>query len=114
MKIARAVISNFRHIEHLELDLTHPLDRVRDVSVIVGPNTSGKTTILDALAAAIGPSTELRYQRPGFHLSPSAIVMSGALFARVECLVRFTPDEIAATRELIDIGEERRRTVPDA
>ena len=59
MKIARAVIENFRHIEKLELDFTDSLDRVRDLMLLVGPNACGKTTVLDALAAALGPSIEL-------------------------------------------------------
>ena len=54
MKVTSALIENFRHIERLELDFTDSVGRVRDVSVIVGPNTSGKTTVLDALAIALG------------------------------------------------------------
>ncbi|MBM4080821.1 MAG: hypothetical protein FJ278_14040 [Planctomycetes bacterium] len=101
MKIAKAVIEDFRHIERLELDFTDSLGRVRDLSLLVGPNTSGKTTVLDALAVAGGLSTELPYARPGFELTPRGIVRKGALHAKVTCEVRFTEDEVAATREVL-------------
>jgi energy-coupling factor transporter ATP-binding protein EcfA2 len=113
MKIARAVIENFRHIERLELDFTDSLGRVRDVSLIVGPNMSGKTTILDALAVAIGKSTGQRYTRPGFIFSPRTIVRRGALHATVTCEVRFSPEEIDTTRKLFELTEDDR-IVPNA
>ena len=72
MKIARAVIENFRHIEKLELDFTDSLDRVRDLMLLVGPNACGKTTVLDALAAALGPSIELPWARPDSTSAPAA------------------------------------------
>lgn len=112
MKIARAVIENFKHIKRLELDFTDSLGRVRDVAVIIGPNASGKTTILDALAVSIGLSTELSYGRPGFTLSPRTIVTKGSLQTKVTCWVKFSPDEISATRELFRIAEETWE-VPD-
>ena len=112
MKIARAVIENFRHIEHLELDFTDSVGRVRTVSVIVGPNTSGKTTVLDALGAAVGYITELPSGRPDFVLSPRAVVRRGTLQAKVKCEVRFSADEVEATRELYALSEEGQE-IPD-
>lgn len=84
------------------------MGRVRDVSVIVGPNTSGKTTVLDALAVALGLVTELPYGRPSFVLSPPTIVHRGALQARVTCRVRFSPEEIEAIRRLYILSEENQ------
>jgi predicted ATPase len=112
MKIARARIENFRMIPELELDFTDSLGRVRDVSLIVGPNTSGKTTILDALAVSIGLGTELSFGRPDFVISPRTIVRRGALECRVTCWVRFSREEIEATREIIQQAEENL-TIPD-
>lgn len=106
MKIARAVIENFRHIKRLELDFTDSLGRVRDTCLLIGPNTSGKTTILDALAVSVGLSTELSYGRPGFELSPRNIVTKGSLYTKVTCWVRFSPDEISATQELSEIRKQ--------
>ncbi|MCX6032840.1 MAG: AAA family ATPase [Chloroflexi bacterium] len=111
MKVVSALIENFRHIEQLELDFTDSVGRVRDVSVIVGPNTSGKTTVLDALAIGLGQPTELPYSRPDFVLTPR-VVRRGALQTRVTCKVRFSPEEIAATRELYALSEEDQK-IPD-
>jgi len=109
MKLAKVTIDNFRHIEHLELDFTDSFGRVRDVSLIVGPNMCGKTTILDAMAAALGPMTQLPTLRPGFKLSPKAVVRRNTLCAKVTCEVRFTEEEISATQELFTLAEDPAR-----
>lgn len=120
MKIARAIIENFRHIKRLELDFTDSIGRVRDTTLLIGPNTSGKTTILDALAVSVGLSTELSYGRPGFELSPRSIVTKGSLYTKVTCWVRFSPEEISATKELSEIrkqgyaGNESSKGAPSA
>lgn len=100
MKIAKATIENFRHIRELHLDFQDSLGRVRDVTLIVGPNTSGKTTILDALAAGVGTSLDFQPVGDGLKLSPQTIVRRGTLEAGVTCWVRFTEEEIALAREL--------------
>lgn len=109
MKIAKAIIENFRHIERLELDFTDSLDRVRDVSVIVGPNASGKTTVLDALAAGLGYITEFQFVRPGFVLSPRDIVRRGQLQAKVTYEIHFAQDELDATRRLFELSDDTRK-----
>lgn len=103
MKISHVTIENFRHIERLSLDFTDSVGRVRDVSMLVGPNTSGKTTILDALSLGVGIVTELF--RPQFTLKPRNIVRRGALSTRVVSQVRFSEEEIAATRRLYKLAE---------
>ncbi len=106
MKIAKAIIENFRHIERLELDFTDSLGRVRDISVLVGPNASGKTTVLDALAVGLGSVTNFRFIRPDFVLSPREIVRHGQLQARVTYHIHFTPEEIEATHELLKLSAD--------
>lgn len=113
MKLARVVIENFRQIDSLDLDFTDSFGRVRDRTLLVGPNGCGKTTILDAVAAAIGPTSELPATRPHFRVSPATVVRRGALRARVECHLRFSSDEISATREAFALHEEAY-PVPDA
>lgn len=112
MELAKILIENFRHIEHLEVDFTDPLDRVRKTSLLVGPNTCGKTTILDAIAAALSPSLELPALRPGLRITPRTIVRRGTLHAKVVCHVRFSADEIRATREVFALAE-KDWVVPD-
>jgi len=72
MKLAKVQIENFRHLggagQPFVLDFTDALGRVRDFTLLVGPNASGKTTILDAIAAALGPGLGMPTLRPGFAL----------------------------------------------
>lgn len=48
MKISRITIENFRAIQKLDLPLESQL------TVLVGNNAAGKTTILDAIAVGLG------------------------------------------------------------
>ncbi len=116
MKLARIQIENFRHLgsreKPLELDFTDSLGRVREFSLFVGPNTCGKTTILDAIALALGRSVSMAALRSGFKISPRTIVCRGKLKAKVTCWLRFSPEEIAATRELFRLAEISQK-VPD-
>src|SRR5436190_4393874 len=108
MKLARVQIENFRNLGGGErpfvLDFTDALGRVRDFTLLVGTNASGKTTILDAIAAALAQALGMRTLRAGFNLSPRTVVRRGALHAKVTCWLRFTAEEIAATRELLSLG----------
>jgi predicted ATPase len=99
MQLAHVVIENFRQFEHLELDFTDSLGRVRDVSVLVGPNGSGKTTVLDAIASALGPATGFRSTRLGWTPSPRTVVRPGARSAKVTCRLRFSTQEVEVARE---------------
>jgi predicted ATPase len=116
MKLAKLRIENFRHLgtrkKPFELDFTDPLDRVRDFTLLVGPNTSGKTTILDAIAIALGRSVRMAALRPDFKVSPRTIVRRGELRAKVTCWLRFSPDEFAATREIFRLAEITEK-IPD-
>lgn len=112
MQLARLVIENFRRIERAELDFTDALGRVRPMTLLVGPNGAGKTTVLDAIAAAIGPTTELPASRPRLQLSPARVVRKGALHATVTCWLRFSDEELAATREVFRLTESKL-VVPD-
>jgi predicted ATPase len=117
MKIAKIQIENFRHLggegQPLVLDFTDSLGRVRDLTLLVGPNTCGKTTILDAIAASMGPTLQMPTLRAHFRRTPRTIVRRGALHARITCSLRFTPEEIAATRDLFELAQ-RPEQVPDS
>jgi predicted ATPase len=116
VKLAKIAIEDFRHLgtssDPLVISFTDPLDRVRDFTLLVGPNTSGKTTILDAIALALGRSVGMAALRPDFNLSPRTVVRRGELHARVTCWLRFSPEEIAATRNIFRLAEVPE-TVPE-
>lgn len=113
MKLEELEIIDFRGIDHLKLDFHDELGRIRERLPIVGPNTSGKTTILDAIALCLMPVTDLMQPREELVLTPSSIVRRGALQTRVTCSVWFSDDELEATRELFSRVESvYRRAVP--
>ncbi len=53
MKLHSLEIKNFRAIKDISLDFTDLLSRPRPMNLIVGPNGSGKTSILDAIHVVI-------------------------------------------------------------
>ncbi|NKC16516.1 MAG: AAA family ATPase [Gammaproteobacteria bacterium] len=99
MLLEKVVIRDFRGIEYREIDFTDELKRVRMVAPIAGPNTSGKTSILDAISLCLMPVTEMFYL-PAITLTPAAIVRRGAIQAKVSCTVRFSPEEIDALKDI--------------
>jgi predicted ATPase len=102
MKMESLSIRDFRSIESLDLSFKDDLDLIRDCIPIVGPNTSGKTTILDAIALCLMPVADVHQLREGLRPSPPSLVRSGAIRARVSSTVWFSDDEIEATREVLD------------
>jgi predicted ATPase len=117
MKLARLQIENFRHLgsreKPFELDFTDALGRVRDFSLLVGPNASGKTTVLDAIALALGRTVGMAALRRDFKVSPRTVVRHGQLNAKVTCWLRFTLEEIRSTREIFGLAGITEK-VPDA
>lgn len=115
VKLAKLRIENFRQLGNdspFELDFTDALGRVRDFTLLVGPNGCGKTTILDAIAAAIGLNLEMPTLRTGFKLSPSTVVPRGELHAAVTCWLRFDQDEIDTAKAVLELSEVTDK-VPD-
>ena len=103
MKLRKIRIENFRQVKYWEHSLTDSLGRVCDVTLLVGPNGSGKTSILDAIAAAFNPLTRINALRPGLEMSLKRIVRHGATFARVEAEVEFSPPEVETALSTLDM-----------
>lgn len=100
MKLRTLLIEDFRQFERLSLDLVDDLGRPRNRVLLSGPSGSGKTTILDAIGLALGALTEMSTTRVDLRVTPRNIVRPGAGRARVRCVVEFSDEEFAATREL--------------
>lgn len=68
MKIRHLTVRNFRGLTEQSVDFTDADGKVRPLTVIVGPNRSGKTTLLDAIhiAQAVSSSPTTPTFRPGF------------------------------------------------
>jgi hypothetical protein len=112
MKLEELEIHNFRGIRDLKLSFLDELDRIRRVFPIVGPNTSGKTSILDAIHLCLGPLTRLFALREGVPVTPAALVRRGAAQAEAKCTVSFSKQEMASARTLAaQIGQQA--IVPD-
>ncbi len=100
MKIERIRIRDLRGIEHLDLDLRDEIGVPRDLVVLAGPNGCGKTTILDAISAALTAPTQLTSHREDMVFSPRALVRVGAAQATVALSLTFSAEERAATEAL--------------
>lgn len=115
MKPEKLQIENFRGIEHLELDFQDELGRAQDIIPIVGPNTSGKTSLLDAITLCLGPVTEIWTMRPDLVYTPASLVRRGSVRAHVACTVRFSNAEIESTKEVFEItGNSQLGEIPAA
>ena len=107
MKLESISIRDFRGIERLDLDFRDELGLIRDVIPIVGPNTSGKTTILDAITICLRQMSRDREVRPDLRWHPSSLVRSGAVRAEITANLWFSDDEIEATREVLARSEAK-------
>jgi predicted ATPase len=114
MKLRQVRIENFRQIPFWEHKFTDSLGRAREVTVLVGPNGSGKTSILDAIAAAFNPLTRVNALRPGLEMSLKRIVRHGAAFARVEAEVSFSAAEIETALSVLDMLGQKLRDEDEA
>ncbi len=107
MKLAKIIIDNFRQIEHLELDFTDALGRVRDISLLVGPNGCGKSTILEAINMGLNRLTAFGYT---LELPAIDIVRYGQAQARVNYYLQFSSAEVRRIKELYRLSQQ---TSPD-
>jgi predicted ATPase len=119
MKVQRLALRNFKRFHNREFDFKDPeTGLAEDLIVLVGQNGSGKSTVLQAIAAMLGAATDRlagleELDWPGFDLR-----LANEAWARsigLDLDVEFSQDEIEATREyfaLTDMGKERDKTPP--
>lgn len=102
MKITHVRLERFKRFFDTPFDFTHPESKQPlDLVVLVGDNGSGKSTILQAIAATLGTATgqigepkDLDW--PGFEYERISASHQG--YANVRLNVLFSSDEIEATR----------------
>ncbi len=95
------------------MNFTDEFGRTLPVVPIIGPNTTGKTSILDAISLCLMPVTEI-YYLPSVDLNPAAIVRRGAVQAKVSRTVRFSAEELQSIREITGIANTTYKDrIPD-
>jgi predicted ATP-dependent endonuclease of OLD family len=95
MKIHSLTIKNFRAIEEFSIDFTNNWSQPRPVTLIVGPNGSGKTSILDAILMVVRTSENSNNPRlrDGLEFSPAQLVRGRGKNAEVEFEYSIEKDE---------------------
>lgn len=103
MKVQRLCLQNYKRFNNRELDFRDPeTGLAEDLIVLVGQNGSGKSSVLQAVAAMLGSATDRlstpsELEWPGFDLS-----LANTAWVRpveIEGDIEFSQDEIEATRE---------------
>lgn len=93
MKLRNLSIQNFRGIDKLEIDFTDDLGHVSDLTLIAGPNGSGKTSILDAIWFGLQGAIGYRAQRQAFRTDPEYVVTMGKKYARIDYSIEISEEE---------------------
>lgn len=93
MKLKSINIENFRAIETFEWDFTDDFGNVRDVTLIVGPNGSGKTSILDAIWFGLMSESGYGMLRDSFRPEPQYLVRQGRRYAKIQFGLEITEEE---------------------
>ncbi len=93
MKLSYLRVENFKGIRDLTIPLTDELGRIKDLTLIVGPNGSGKTSILDAIWFGLRAEMGYRPLRRSFRAEPQYVVTTGERYAKVEYKISITEEE---------------------
>ena len=118
MKVQSIALKYFKAFEDREFDFTHEeTGLARDLILIIGPNGSGKTSILQAIAATLGVATG-RLKRlsdlewPGFNYELLASNW-GKFEPKVNLKVQFSSKELQAIREFQEKLQDMEPETPE-
>jgi len=103
MRIHGVTIENFRGVEKRELSFCEPgTDTPRRLSVLIGPNMCGKTTVLDALHLAYEVVANLNAPRLRHDFNPNDPALRPDPHQPIRVTLRFSlhPGELEAIRDL--------------
>lgn len=119
MKVQRVHLRNFKRFHNQKLDFRDPeTGLAEDLIVLVGQNGSGKSSILQAIAAMLGTATDRlsgpdELDWPGFDLSLANLAWARPI--GIEFDVEFSQDEIEATRDYFArtaMGQDQDKVPP--
>jgi predicted ATPase len=114
MRILRVKLERFKRFKNYELDL-NVASAIPDVILLIGDNGSGKTTILQAIAATLGTATTqldspLNLDWAGFDVKGISANHRGV--SEVHLDIEFDSEELAATQEFFEKSDFA--TLPNA
>jgi predicted ATPase len=111
MKVKELLLRNYKGFgnDEVKLSFCNALGNVNPVTVIVGTNGSGKSSILQAIACLLGSAVRNKMapdelEWPGFDYE---FIHNGPRGLKMEATVTFTKDEILATREFAKLVFQR-------
>jgi energy-coupling factor transporter ATP-binding protein EcfA2 len=109
MKIHSLTIKNFRSIEKFSIDFTNNWSQPRPLTLIVGPNGSGKTSILDAILMVVRTSENFRNLRlrDGLEFSPAQLVRGRGKDAEIQFEYSIEKEEALKINEVVKKGKIR-------
>jgi len=107
MKIHTLTIKNFRAIEELSIDFTNNQSQPRPVTLIVGPNGSGKTSILDAILMVVRTSENFKNLRlrEGLEFSAAQLIRGRGKNAEIQFEYSIEKDEALKINEVFKEGK---------
>ncbi|MDB9535694.1 AAA family ATPase [Dolichospermum planctonicum CS-1226] len=102
MKLHSLEIKNFRAIEDISLDFTDLLGRPQPINLIVGPNGSGKTSILDAIHVVVKvfENPQNPELREGLEYNAQQLVSGRANIAQITFEYSIEKDEAEAINDV--------------
>jgi predicted ATPase len=103
MRLEHAQIQNFKTIRDLSLSFLAPSGEPRALTLLLGDNGSGKTTVLQAIGLTLSLASKRMRDPVDFDWSGFLAERVGSLGpTRVELAVTFEDEELVATRGLFD------------
>lgn len=104
MKLRRASIQNFKDVATCEIDFAPSGEAPRRLTVLVGDNGAGKTTVLQAIALTLSMATRRTRRADELRWHGFLAERLGTLGqTRVTLEVAFDEQELLATRQLYDL-----------
>lgn len=105
MRLREITVKNYRAIDELKLKFTDRLGRVRPITVIAGPNGSGKTSLLFGIVQAL--------RGPMGYVTDDVPEPSDSDIRRAQTVTELTPEPLCASVEFeVEFDDVERNAIP--
>jgi predicted ATP-dependent endonuclease of OLD family len=105
MKIRKLSLQNYRRfVQPKEFSFCNSEGKVNDMTLLIGNNGSGKTSILQAIVTLIAPLVRHQFNTAAFNWSgyEYRLLQTGKLPVKIEAYMEFEDSELNATRDYAD------------